>query len=177
MTEWKDVTGYEGIYEASTDGQIRTKEGKTTYTEKHGIRKWKSRVLKQKVGKDKCHRVSLWKEGKEKTWLVHRLIALTFLEKPINKDYVNHMDGNRSNNLLENLEWCNHTENNNHAFDNDLMTTNKKIVLRNKITNELFYFRSQSKASLYLGYSDKYISSQLLKGKFEIDDYEIFRKY
>lgn len=63
--EWKDVVGYEGIYEVSDTGEVRTKEGKTTYTERHGVRRWKQRTLKQKVSKDNTCRVSLWKGGKE----------------------------------------------------------------------------------------------------------------
>ena len=174
MTEWRDIPEYEGIYEASTNGQIRTKEGKTTYTEKHGIRRWKSRVLKQKVSKDNTCRVSLWKDGKEKTWLIHRLIALTFLNKPDGKDYINHIDGNRLNNNKSNLEWCDHTENNNHAFDNDLISTGRKIVLVNKETKESHYFRSQTKASVFLDVNEKYISNTLLSGKNEVFGYEIY---
>lgn len=175
MIEWLDIPSYENIYEASTDGQIRTKEGKTTYSSLHGKRVWKSRVLKQKVNKkDNCCRVSLWKDKKEKTWLVHRLIALTFLDKPDGKDYINHIDGNRLNNHISNLEWCDHTENNNHAFDNDLIGTGRKIVLVNKETKESHYFRSQTKASIFLDVNEKYISNTLLSGKNEVFGYEIY---
>ena len=81
---WKDIPGYEGIYQASTLGNIRTCEDKTTHTERHGIRHWKQRTLKQK----KCRnskgridaRVSLWKDGKERTWLVSRLVGLTWCD-------------------------------------------------------------------------------------------------
>ncbi|MDC6267239.1 NUMOD4 domain-containing protein [Lysinibacillus fusiformis] len=175
MIEWRDIPDYEGIYEASTDGQIRTKEGKTTYSSLHGKRVWKSRVLKQKVNKkDNCCRVSLWKDKKEKTWLVHRLIAVTFLDKPDGKDYINHIDGNRLNNQIINLEWCDHTENNNHAFDNDLIGTGRKIVLVNKETKECHYFRSHSRASQFLGLRDTYISNQIEKGITEVQGFELF---
>src|SRR5690606_13076082 len=104
--EWKDVPGYEGIYEVSRSGQIRTKEGKTTFSKLHGKRVWRQRILKQKVSKDKCCRVSLWKGGKERTWLVHRLVAKAFIPRVEGKNYINHIDGNRLNNHADNLEWC-----------------------------------------------------------------------
>lgn len=54
MEDWKDIPGYEGIYQASNEGRIRSAPDKTTYTERHGVRHWKSRILKQK---DKSHRI------------------------------------------------------------------------------------------------------------------------
>lgn len=125
---WKDIPGYEGIYEASTTGGIRSKEGKVTYSTLHGKRKWESRILKQKVGKDRCCRVNLYKNKKENTLLVHRLVAFTFIPTVPGKEYVNHIDGNRLNNAVENLEWCDHKENNNHAFDTGLIQTGKKAM-------------------------------------------------
>ena len=75
---WKDIPGYEDIYQASNYGRIRSSEGKTTYSRKHGVRHWKSRVLKLKVDNQFSKRVSLWKDGKQKDFLVHRLVAATF---------------------------------------------------------------------------------------------------
>lgn len=67
MTEiWKDVVGYENIYEVSSYGRVRTTIGKTTYTERHGVRHWKQRYLKNKTPKGRDVRVSLWKDGKLK---------------------------------------------------------------------------------------------------------------
>lgn len=171
---WKDIPGYEGIYEASTTGQIRSKEGKVTYSERHGKRVWKSRVLKQKIGKDKCCRVTLYKNKKEKTLLVHRLVAATFLTKINGKEFVNHIDGNRLNNAVENLEWCNHTENNNHAFDNDLIKTGKKVILKNLKTGEIEHFRSLSKASEQLGKNVGYISNSIKRGSLNVEGYEVY---
>ena len=174
--EWRDVVGYEGIYEVSRCGKVRTKEGKTTYSKLHGQRVWKQRVLKQKISKDNCCRVSLWKDGKEKTWLVHRLVAKAFIPRIEGKDYVNHIDGNRLNNRVENLEWCDHSENNNHAFDNDLISTSQKIVLVNKDTKESFYFRSLAKASEHLGRSKSYLSRRFKQGRYDVEGYEVFKR-
>jgi hypothetical protein len=170
---WKDAVGYEGIYEISNTGKVRTKEDKTTFTKRHGIRRWSQRTLKQKVSKDKTCRVSLWKDGKEKTWLVHRLVAFAYLPLVVDKDCVNHMDGNRMNNAVTNLEWCNHTENNNHAFDNKLIKTASEIMLINKETKEEHVFRSMARAGKFLNRNPGTISLYLQKRKKEIDGYEI----
>lgn len=175
--EWKDIPDYEGIYQASTDGQIRSVDGKVTYTERHGERVWKGRILKQKVSKkDITCRVSLWKDGNERTWLVHRLVALTFIPVIEGKDYINHKDGSRLNNDISNLEWCDHTENNNHAFDNDLMTCNMKVILVNKETGEPFMFRSLAKGSDFLGKNHRYLSKALKDGRREVAGHEIYLK-
>ncbi|MFY0760210.1 NUMOD4 motif-containing HNH endonuclease [Metabacillus dongyingensis] len=175
MEMWKDVVGYQGIYEVSNLGEVRTHEDKTSFSKRHGVdRKWKQRVLKQKVSKDKNCRVSLWKDGKEQTWLVHRLVAYAFLPKPEGKEYINHIDGNRLNNHVDNLEWCDHKENNNHAFDNRLIKTGQELVLLNRETKEMHYFRSQTKASAFLGKYHGFISAQLKKGQNEYNEYVFF---
>lgn len=174
--EWRDVVGYEGIYEVSDAGEVRTKEGKKTYTERHGVRNWKQRKLKQKVSKDGNHRVSLWKEGKEKTWLVHRLVAIAYHEEIPGKEYVNHIDGSRFNNYASNLEWCDHKENNNHAFDTGLIKTGRKIVLIHKESKEKHEFRSMARASEFLGKGPGYVSGELLKGVEELKGYLIYEK-
>ena len=173
MENWKDVPEYEGIYEVSDQGRVRTKLGKTTYTKRHGVRKWKQRYLKNKNPKAREVRVSLWKDGKEKTWLVHRLVALAFIPKVDGKECINHIDGNPKNNKIENLEWCNHTENNNHAFDNGLNKSNQ-ILLVDKKNNTPHFFRSLSKASEFLGKNTVYLSNLKKRGKFELENYYIY---
>ncbi len=101
---------------------------------------------------------------------------MTFIPKPDGKDYINHIDGSRLNNDVTNLEWCDHKENNNHAFDTGLINTGKKVILLDKKTGEPFLFRSLTKASEFLGHSHAYLSSHIHSGKAEIDDYEIFLK-
>lgn len=170
---WKDVVGYEGIYEVSNIGRVRTHENKTTFTELHGTRKWKQRILKQKVGKDNSCRVSLWKYGKEKTCLVHRLVAYAFIPLVEGKEHINHIDGVRLNNAVSNLEWCNQKENNNHAFDNNLIKTGKKIILKNRESGQRHYFRSMAKAGEFLGFNHGYISRMIKDNKRFVGCYEV----
>ena len=173
MEEWKDVVGYEGIYEVSNYGQVRTHKYKTTYTSWHGIRHWKQRILKEKAKTNRDVRISLWKNGKGKDYLAHRLVAEAFIPNPDNKPTVNHIDGNPRNNYVENLEWATYQENNNHAFDNHLMTTAQPVMLVNQVTGEKMNFRSLAKASEYIGFSAGYISNRLKQGK-KIKGYDIY---
>lgn len=179
MEIWKPIPNYEDLYEASSEGRIRSKEGKVTYSHWRGrIRKrvWKSRILKEKNKNGNCgrgdKRVDLWKNRKNKTFLLHRLIAETFIPNPLNKPCVNHIDGNFRNNRVENLEWVTFEENSNHAFDNDLAKTNIKILLVDKHNNQI-EFRSMAKASEYLGYNSGYVNGILKKDKHKIDGYNI----
>ena len=162
--EWRDIPGYESIYQASNLGRIRTAPNKTTYTNRHGERHWKTRILKGR-GNNKTtgKRVSLWKNGTQKDWLVARLVAITFLGQPVGENNtVNHINGNRLDNRIENLEWLSLKKNIEHAFDNGLMPYKKVRLFNNDC--EMF-FRSMSVASDYIGRSRGYISNQKQKGK------------
>ena len=165
MTEnWKDVVGYEGIYEVSNRGRVRTHKDKTTYTSKHGKRKWKQRYLKDKTPNGRDVRVALWKNGKPKYFLVHRLVAFAFMPLVEGKDCINHIDGNPKNNCVENLEWCTIAENNLHAHRNNLNKSSKRIKLINTLNGEEKYFLNQRLASEYLGKRHNYISEHFNKG-------------
>lgn len=168
MEIWKDIPGYKG-YQASSIGRIRT-HNKITYTEHHGERHWKDRILKPKKDKENNLRVSLWKNNKERTILVHRLIGSTFLENNLDtKLTINHKDGNRLNNNVENLEWITRKENIQYGYEHgqyDSMCKKCKLKINDKIIN----FASLSKASKYLGKNVGYISYKIKKGKYIIND-------
>ena len=110
---WKHIPNYEGLYQASNFGRIRSVEGKTTESVWHGTRVWKGRILKNKtkIPQECGFRVTLWKDKKSLDLLVARLVCMTFYGVPKNmnnKDVklrmtVNHKDGNRFNNNIENL--------------------------------------------------------------------------
>jgi len=104
---WKDVLGYEGIYEVSNLGNVKSLNYNHTK---------KERILKKCNGTQNYHIVCLHKEGSSKTRKVHRLVALSLIPNPDNKPQVNHIDGDKQNNKIENLEWVNNSENQLHAF-------------------------------------------------------------
>lgn len=179
MEKWLDVVGYEGIYQISDRGQMRTVPGKTTVRRLNGkdeIRHWKGRTLKQKTDRRGYKRVTLWKNKREKDFLVHRLVCTAFHPNPENKPEVNHIDGNPSNNRVDNLEWVTSQENLMHAFKHLLNKSPDPIVLADPITEEAKYFYSKAEASRFLGRSTAFISNVLKRGDKEIGGYEIFTK-
>ena len=122
--KWKDIPGYEGLYQASTLGQIRTCEGKVTSSARFHHRVWKQRIMKQKCttntkGRKDC-RVELWKDGVHKTFLVSRLVAMTWVDGYMDGLTVNHKNGDPLDNRAENLEWLSHGDNIRHGFANGL---------------------------------------------------------
>ena len=158
---WKDIPDYEGIYQASTLGRIRTVEGKITQSARHGERHWKSRILK---GRGHCpcgERVTLWKDKKAKECLVARLIGITFLGLPPDGFTINHIDGNRFNNRLENLEWLSLADNIRHGFLTGLYPTQKQILITKD--GEEREFRSMSKLDEFLGRARGYTSNRIKK--------------
>ena len=168
MEEWKDIPGYEGLYQASTLGQIRSCEGKTTSNARYEKRVWKQRVLKQKITRNKRNRadcrVSLWKDGKEKTMLVSRLVAMAFCDGYSENMTVNHIDGNPPNNRALNLEWCSIGENIRKAYKDGLNSLSKSISLID--TNGIEHrFISQAEASRFLGKSSSYIAIKISRNK------------
>ena len=165
---WKPIPGYEGIYEASNLGRIRTANGKTTSSARYPVRVWKQRVLKPKVqtreNGRKDQRVNLWKDGEEKTLLVARLVAMSFLPMPFDKLTVNHINGNPMDNRVENLEWCTLSDNIRHAFNTGLQSRcEKPVVLIRASDLEETRFKSMAEASRYLGKSNKYVSGAVAK--------------
>lgn len=162
---WKDIVGYEGIYQASDHGRIRTVQGKTTFTVKHGIRKWEGRIMKPRgINPVTGHRVTLWKNKISKEYLVARLICSTFIGIPENPAMtVNHIDGNRFNNNLNNLEWLSLADNIRHAFETNLMGTNMPLVI--KVMGKIHPFNSKSEASKFIGRCHNYVSYCTLKNR------------
>ncbi len=103
---WKDIAGYEGKYQVSNLGNV--KNNKT------------NKILKNRKDKHGYFYVALCKNSKVKAMKVHRLVAQTFISNPKNKPEVNHIDGIKTNNLINNLEWVTHNENMDHAWKNHL---------------------------------------------------------
>jgi len=168
MENWKPIPGYDGLYEASTDGRIRTAKGKTTSNARFPSRVWKQRVLVQKAsgrksGRHKDFRVSLWKDGTVKTHLVARLIALTWCDGYKDGYTVNHIDGNPENNVPSNLEWISLKGNILHGFEMDLYP--QKHCTLSSEDGRIYSFRSLAQASLFLNRSKGYVHQCIKRGK------------
>ena len=118
---WKPVKDYEGLYEVSNLGKVKSY--------------WygSERFLKLKKDKRNYRLICLCANNEVKTLKVHRLVAQAFIPNPENKLEVNHKDGDKANNSVENLEWCTRSENNKHAFQTGL---NKISDLNKQRTKE-----------------------------------------
>ena len=119
---WKDIKNYEGIYQVSSLGNVRSLDmqvwsGTVYYTKK-------GRVLKAGINRNGYYTVVLCKDRIQKSYDVHRLVAMTFIENNLNKKAVNHIDSNKLNNCISNLEWVTDRENNTHRhLKNDKRTS------------------------------------------------------
>ena len=150
---WKPVVGYEGLYEVSSYGRVRsldratsyisrTQEGKE-YTTTHTL---KGKLMKQRVNQNGYKEIALCVGGKSKKYMVHRLVAEAFLDNPNNYPIINHKDENKQNNIIwinknglidykkSNLEWCTQKYNINYGSGNI-----RRINTRNK--NKSYHYQ------------------------------------
>lgn len=114
--QWKDIEGYEGLYEISTYGNVRSKERKS-----NSGKIIKEKILKQEVTKNNRCLVKLSKDGKTKKYQVHVLVAKHFIDNPYFYNEVNHIDENTLNNNVNNLEWCTGWYNNCYSFSKHVL--------------------------------------------------------
>lgn len=122
---WKDVVGYENIYQISNLANVRSVD--RVVLTRRGPKKYKSKLLTPHIANSGYKEIRLNNSDGGKTYLLHRLVALAFLENPDKCKIVNHIDGDKTNAIAENLEWCDYSKNNKHAYDSEL-NTNKKII-------------------------------------------------
>jgi hypothetical protein len=154
MTEiWKslkDIVECGDNYEVSNLGRVRSIDRKVNSIS--GGRTIKSKMIKFWYDKDGYARVTLHFKGSKKHYMVHRLVALSFIENPDNKPTVNHKDGDKINNNIDNLEWSTYKEQINHADDNNLrVMPNGENWYNAKLTEdkvrEIFYLYKSGKYS------------------------------
>lgn len=133
--KWLPVVGYEEYYEVSNKGCIRSLKNKTIRSNGRKLSRG-GILLKQATDKKGYKRVALRKDGKSKTFMVHRVVAETFLSNVNNLPMVNHKDENKANNNVENLEWCDNIYNINYGTfrerqKNKMMVYAKPVIVYN----------------------------------------------
>lgn len=122
--EWRPIKGFESLYEVSNLGNVRSLD-RVIYSEKRSNQIWKGKQLSiKKKNKGGYHLITLNKNGKQYYFTIHRLVAEAFIPNPLNLPQVNHKDENKSNNRVENLEWC--TESYNHNYGTAIERANLK---------------------------------------------------
>lgn len=154
IEEWKNVKGYEGLYKISNLGRVKNKYNK---------------ILNGHVTKGYV-RIALSKNRKVKTTSIHRLVAEHFIDNSTNKPYVNHIDGDKQNNNVNNLEWCTQLENVHHAIKNGLLNQRGENAKRHKLTQEnVDFIRTH-----YIPRDKKYSATEFSK-QFNVSLREIYR--
>jgi len=121
---WKDIKGYEGLYQISNFGRVKSFKGH------------KPRILKVCIDSKGYNKYMLSLGGNLKTHPVHRLVSEHFIPNPSNKSQVNHKDGDRLNNKVDNLEWVTPPENMQHAHRLGLINYNKGVLCNNKLSEK-----------------------------------------
>lgn len=169
MEEWRDIKVYEGLYQVSNYGRVKSLER----YEKCGnfIRVRKEKILKQKLNLYGYLEVGLCKNAITKYFKVHRLVAESFISNPNNYPQVNHKDENKENNCVDNLEWCDCSYNINYGTRSEKCA--EKLLNREDISMPVYQFtldgeliavwKSESEAGRN-GYNPKHISA-CCKGK------------
>jgi hypothetical protein len=159
MENWLSLKGYEGLYEISSLGRIK----RLQYTRPNPLTGTNSfypeKVMKIQNG-NVYKQITLVKDGKRKTFTMHRLIALHFIPLVDGKPHVNHIDGNKYNNAIENLEWVTQSENEYHSYrvigkkgptpwlgKKGINNNSTKIVLH--APTGVFYYGGKDVASIY----------------------------
>lgn len=135
---WRDIKGYEGKYQVSNLGNIKSLDYKRTGEEQ---------LIKQCKDRYGYPVVLLYKNGNRKQYSVHRLVAFAFIPNPLNKPQVNHMNRNKSDNNIKNLEWCSNLENMQHAIKTGINKYKRKIIQYDKSMNSIKEWDSIVEAS------------------------------
>lgn len=159
---WKDIPGYEGLYQVSNLGRVRSCVN--TSSRRKGL-------LKPYV-KNGYLAVNLYKDEKCKHLYVHRLVADCFVENPNGFNVVNHINCNKENNHCRNLEWCSQKHNIHESMKNDLQRHNVVELVEIK-TGRVLTFYSQRAASRFLGKYENFINLAIKANKLKHNGYLI----
>lgn len=165
---WKDIPGFEGLYQASNLGRIKSLARDNVVPNRYGVMVniyKRERVLCPSVTPVGYKRIILSKCAKLKTYSVYRLVMMAFKENPTNLPQINHIDGIKINNRIDNLEWCTQSHNQQHAYYTGLnvpakgaMDTQSKGVLMITANGEIKEYGSIGEAFKLTGIKREIIS-------------------
>lgn len=151
MEQWRQVGGYEEFLEVSNLGNVRTVARQIPLN--GGLRYFKSIQCKLCLKRNGYFQVAVRLGGKDKRkwFLVHRIVALAFIPNPENLPQINHKDGNKTNNTVSNLEWCNSSHNQNHAVKMGLCSNEESHYKAKLTASEVREIRASNDSSKVAG--------------------------
>ena len=160
---WKDINGYEGYYQVSDNGYVRSLD--RYITDNKGITRFlKGKIMKQSIchshgSEDGYYVVNLHKNHVSNVLMVHLLVACAFIPNPLDLPIINHKDGDKKNNSVSNLEWSSYSYNNIHALENNLRQPRGNIIGQYSISGELIKkYKSICEAARKTGFGRSSIS-------------------
>ena len=157
---WRDIIGYGGFYQVSNTGLVR---GLDRYNR---LGRFVKGVIKTQIIQNSGYSiVNLKVNGKQKNHLVHRLVALAFISNETDdRHFINHIDGNKQNNHVSNLEWVTKSENMKHAYNLGLANTvNHRLVKVTDNDGVNIIFKSQFEVSKYFGFTNGWCHQRVLR--------------
>ena len=159
MEIWKDIEGYEGQYQVSNIGRIKSLDRMEYISSGEYYRRRRGRMMRLYYDKDGYLKVMLRKNGKGKRFMVHRLVAQAFIPNPEKHPVINHKNEIKDDNLVSNLEWCTVRDNNvyNGRAKKAGRKTSKPVIGEHIETGDKVFFESIAEA-IKEGYGDYHIS-------------------
>jgi hypothetical protein len=158
---WSDIPGFEGLYQISNLGSCKSLERQVYHSRNKSKSLIKGKLLSTRINNWGYVSVRLNKEGKTFTRLVHRLMAEVYIPNPANKKYINHINADKTDNSLLNLEWVTHKENVIAAYKLGLNSKSIKVA----DSKGIFYY-SLSDAANRLGIKYSICRNLLLRNEF-----------
>ncbi len=155
---WKPIPGFEGIYSVSTEGSVRSEA--RTVVKTTGPANLREKPRRSALGVDGYYRITLRRNNKSYTFLLHRLVLLAFRGSPTSKHEGCHLDGNPRNNILINLCWAAHSENEKHKINKGTSNRGSNHYLTKLTENDVYCI----KTLLFEGKSQQKVAN-----KFNVD--------
>ncbi|AMW61728.1 HNH endonuclease [Bacillus phage Juglone] len=158
MEVWKQVKGYEGLYLVSNKGRVKGEDRLAVHDPIKGtMRQCKGKIMKQKETSEGYLEITLSNDNVRKTVRVHRLVAEAFIhnDNEVDNVLINHKDENKSNNVVENLEWCSSIQNNTHGTRVERVRNKRiggngkrKVIATDSVTREEKVYPSMTSAEV-----------------------------